>query len=459
MSKFSWYVIISVIVVTGVSLNWDKLNPNNVPIFAFVPMNSSEGASNSANAAKMRALVDSAELPKTVKSEQIVFGLGCFWGAEKNFAALPGVIDVVSGYADGRGFDATYRNITQAQQRFNPDNYAEVIQVSFNPMLISVQDLIIAFYEMHNPTQANGQGNDIGTQYRSTILYSQPEHAQKAQYLTQLYQQILTQNNYGSITTRIKPLDTFYPAEAYHQDYIAKNPNGYCPDHSTGVRFDGSVERVVAMDNTALLQGQHIVVIDAPDCPYCEKFKADVATSYAGSIPMHFRGAQQLQGLSVSSPTWATPTLLFMQDGIEVHGVQGYVAPKKFYQLLGAFKLGDSEAFNVAFNKGTDSQFCKQYEQFKNVGAGVFTDTLSGEPLFDTDYQFNSGTGWLSFTQAIGDSVTYHEDNSLGMRRIALKAKTSRIHLGHVFDDGPNGKPRYCINATVLGFEPRVKGS
>ncbi|MDG1121786.1 MAG: peptide-methionine (R)-S-oxide reductase, partial [Glaciecola sp.] len=87
--------------------------------------------------------------------------------------------------------------------------------------------------------------------------------------------------------------------------------------------------------------------------------------------------------------------------------------------------------------------------------AGVFTDTLSGEPLFDTDYQFNSGTGWLSFTQAIGESVTYHEDNSLGMRRIALKAKTSGIHLGHVFDDGPNGKPRYCINATVLGFEPR----
>ena len=452
MSKFSWFVIISVIVVTGLSLNWNKLNPNNTPIFAFVPTN----ATMSENAQKMRTLMDTSELPKTVKSEQIVFGLGCFWGAEKNFAALPGVIDVVSGYADGRGFDATYRNITQAQQRFNPDNYAEVIQVTFNPMLISVQDLIIEFYEMHNPTQANGQGNDIGTQYRSTILYTSPQQAEHAQNLTGLYQQALNQQGYGAITTSIKALDTFFPAEEYHQDYIAKNPNGYCPDHSTGVRFDGSVERVIPMDNSAILTGQHIVVIDAPDCPYCEKFKSNVATSYAGSIPMHFRGAQQLQGLTVTSPTWATPTLLFMQDGKEVHSVQGYVAPKKFYQLLGAFKLGDSEAFNVAFNKGTDAQFCKQYEQFKNVGAGVFTDTLSGELLFDTDYQFNSGTGWLSFTKPIDGSVYTKPDNSYGMRRTEIRSKTSDIHLGHVFPDGPNGASRYCINATVLDFKQRM---
>lgn len=452
MSKFSWSVIISVVLVTSLGLFWDELHANNSRLFG---MDGTTPA-NRIIAAKMQSAVASEALPKTVKSEKIVLGLGCFWGAEKRFEAMPGVINVVSGYADGRGFDPTYRNITQAQQRFNPDNYAEVIEVSFNPMLISAQDLIIAFYEMHNPTQGNGQGNDIGTQYRSTILYTHPEQAQAAAQLTPLYQQALNENGYGTITTLIKPLDTFYPAEAYHQDYIANNPNGYCPDHSTGVKFDGSVKQIASVDNSALSQGQHIVVIDAPDCPYCEKFKENVANAYAGSIPMHFRGAQQLQGLTVTSPTWATPTLLFMQDGIEVHGVQGYVAPKKFYKLLGAFKLGDSEAFNVAFNKGTDSQFCKQYEQFKNVGAGVFFDTLSGEPLFDTDYQFNSGTGWLSFTQAVQDNVTYHEDNSLGMRRVEIKAKTSGIHLGHVFDDGPNGQPRYCVNATVLGFTPRA---
>lgn len=418
---------------------------------------SSDAVSTQSNdAAKITEITIDTDLPMSVDSDTLVLGLGCFWGAEKRFEAMPGVINVVSGYADGRGFAPTYRNITQAQHRFNDDNYAEVIQIEYNPSQISTETLLKAFYEMHDPTQANRQGNDIGTQYRSTILYTNDAQKAIAQEVTQAFQPLLTKAGYGTIQTKIKALDVFHPAEEYHQDYIAKNPNGYCPDHSTGVRFDGSVTQVAKIDNQALLQGQHIVVIDSPDCPYCDKFKADVADAYQGSIPMHFRRAEQLEGLTVKSPTWATPTLLFMQDGEEVHGVQGYVAPDKFYQLLGAIKLGDSEAFDVAFNKGTDARFCRQYEEFKNVGSGVFIDTLSGAPLFDTDYQFNSGSGWLSFTEAVKDSVTYHQDLSYGMVRTEIKAAKSGIHLGHVFDDGPNGKPRYCINATVLEFRPRT---
>ncbi len=391
----------------------------------------------------------------TTEREKLILGLGCFWGAEKRFEAMPGVINVVSGYADGRGFAATYRNITKARHRFNEDNYAEVIEIEYNPSQISTQTLLQAFYEIHDPTQQNRQGNDIGTQYRSTILYTSDAQRELAYEVTQAFQPLLSAAGFGAIQTQIKALDTFHPAEDYHQDYIAKNPNGYCPDHSTGVRFDGSFTAVAQIDNAGLLQGQHIVVIDSPDCPYCDKFKADVANAYQGSIPMHFRRAEQLTGLDITSPTWATPTLLFMQDGKEVHGVQGYVAPAKFYQLLGAFKLGESEAFDVAFNKGTDARFCRQYEAFKNVGEGRFIDTLSGAALFDTDHQFNSGTGWLSFTQAVPNSVTYHEDRSFGMLRTEIKAAKSGIHLGHVFDDGPNGQPRYCINATVLEFRPR----
>jgi len=443
MSKLTIWVITALVLVTGFSLIERELKAQTA----------AEPASPAIT--KMRNMVADADLPKTVMREKIVLGLGCFWGAEKRFEAMPGVINVISGYADGRGFEPTYRNITKAVHRFNPDNYAEVIQVEFNPQLISVETLLRAFYEMHNPTQKNGQGNDIGTQYRSTILTTNEEQKDIAYQLTALYQKALTENGYGPITTSIKPLENFTAAEEYHQDYIAKNPNGYCPDHSTGVKFDGTQTKIADLDNSSILEGKHIVIIDAPDCPYCEKFKADVANEYSGSVPMHFRRSEQLTGLTVTSPTWATPTLLFMQDGKEIHGVQGYVGPEQFYRLLGAFKLGESEAFNVAFNKGTDSRFCKQYEQFKNVGEGVFIDTLSGDPLFDTDYQFNSGTGWLSFTEAIAGNVTYHEDLSLGMRRTEIKAKTSGIHLGHVFDDGPNGKPRYCINATVLEFIPR----
>jgi len=414
-----------------------------------------------------KALAEGTGVPsntteKTMHSESIVFGLGCFWGAEMRFEKMPGVIDVVSGYADGSGFEATYRNITQSRHRFNPNNYAEVIQVTYHPDTVSIDTLIKAFFEMHNPTQKDGQGNDIGTQYRSTILTSVPEHMDIAHTLKMQYQKQLNRAGYGTISTSIKPLDTFYVAEEYHQDYIAKNPNGYCPDHSTGVTFAPKTTAQLAkadedarFDNSALMSGQHIVVIDAEFCPYCEKFKETVANDYRGDVPMHFRMATQLNGLSIESPTWATPTLLFMEDGKEVYGIQGYVEPKTFYKALGAFKLGESEAFDVAFNKSTDSRFCKQYEQFKNVGEGVFIDTLSGAPLFDTAYQFNSGTGWLSFTQAVEGSVTYHEDNRYGMQRVEIKAKKSGIHLGHVFNDGPNGSPRYCINATVLGFEPR----
>lgn len=389
---------------------------------------------------------------RTVAKQTIVLGLGCFWGAEKKFAALNGVIDVRSGYADGRGFSATYQNITQQKRKYDSDNYAEVIEVTYNPEQVSTAFLLQHFYEIHDPTQENRQGNDIGTQYRSTILYLDEQQKEVAQAVTTRFQGLLSQAGFGAIQTRIKPLDKFIAAETYHQDYLVKNPNGYCPDHSTGVRFDGTATDIVKVDNSALKQGQHIVIIDSESCPYCDLFKKDVANDYAGKIPMHFRRAMELNGLTIKSPTWATPTILFLQDGKEIYGIQGYVNNKDFYKALGYFQLGQSEAFNVAFNEGTDNRFCKQYELFKSTPAGVFTDKLSGAALFSTKDRFDSGTGWLSFTRAIDGAVTYHTDNRYGMQRIEVRSKSTDIHLGHVFDDGPNGNKRYCINATVLDF-------
>ena len=128
----------------------------------------------------------------------------------------------------------------------------------------------------------------------------------------------------------------------------------------------------------------------------------------------------------------------------------------EFYKALGAFKLGDSEAYSVAFNASTDSPFCKQYDIFKNTPDGIFIDKLSGVPLFDTRDRFKSGTGWLSFTHPVKGTVTLHDDNSYGMQRIEIKSKSSGIHLGHLFPgEGPKGQDRYCINATVLEFVAR----
>ena len=170
---------------------------------------------------------------------------------------------------------------------------------------------------------------------------------------------------------------------------------------------------------------------------------------------MSYRTSDQLHGLEIKSPTWATPSILFIENGIEVFGYQGYLSPKEFYQLLGKFKLGNTEAYDVAFNKGTDARFCKEYQIFKDTPDGVFIDKLSGEPLFDTKDRFVSRSGWLSFTKPVDGSVYELPDNSYGMERTEIRSVSSDIHLGHVFDDGPNGMPRYCINATVLEFIER----
>ena len=400
-------------------------------------------------------IIKPTDLDATMHVEKIVLGSGCFWGAEKRYEALNGVLDAESGYADGRGFKPTYRNITKLSRRFDEDNYAEVVQVTFNSNIISARELLQNYYESHDPTQKNRQGNDVGTQYRSIILTTTDQQASIAKAVTSEYQQLLSKADYGKIVTQIKPLERFYSAEEYHQNYLEKNPNGYCPDHSTGVVFTQSNKPKI--DNTALLNGKQIVILDSQSyCPYCEKFKAAVANDYKGTIPMTFRHADQLDGLTIKSATWATPTILFLENGVEVYSRQGYMNPEQFYKALGAFKLGNSEAYKVAFNAKTDSPYCKEYAIFKNTPDGIFIDKLSGEPLFDTRDRFNSGTGWLSFTHPIKDSVTQHEDNSWGMQRIELKSKSTGIHLGHLFPgEGPRGQDRYCINATVLEFVAR----
>ncbi len=396
----------------------------------------------------------SAKMKATEHIEKIVFGAGCFWGAEKEYASIPGVIDAVSGYADGNGVAPNYKAITDPTNKNNPNNHAEVVEVTFNKNEISSIDLIRHFFENHDPTQLNRQGNDIGTQYRSIILTTNEKQQKKAQQLVDEYQILLSNADYGAITTQIKMLKEFYPAEEYHQDYLVKNPNGYCPIHATGIKFNP--QKSIEVDNSALLAGKKIIVIEAENyCPYCEKFKEDVTDIYQGTIPLTYKLATELRGLDIKTPTWATPTILFLEDGKEVFSNQGYMTSEAFYKALGTFKLGNSEAYNVAFNEGTDARFCKQYEIFKNTPDGIFVDKLSGAALFDTNDRFDSKSGWLSFTKSVDGAVYELEDNSYGMQRVEIRSTSSGIHLGHVFNDGPDDKPRYCINATVLEFKQR----
>jgi peptide-methionine (S)-S-oxide reductase len=161
--------------------------------------------------------------------QQAVFGLGCFWGAERCFWQLPGVFSTAVGYAAGFTPNPTYQEVCSGQTGHN-----EVVLVVFDPKQISYGEVLKAFWESHDPTQGMRQGNDAGTQYRSGIYTYSEKQQQAALASKERYQQALRQSGYGDITTEIIPAPPFYYAEDYHQQYLAKNPGGYCGLGGTG---------------------------------------------------------------------------------------------------------------------------------------------------------------------------------------------------------------------------------
>jgi peptide-methionine (S)-S-oxide reductase len=159
-----------------------------------------------------------------------VFGMGCFWGAEKKFWPLRGVYSTAVGYAGGPTPNPTYREVCTGMTGHN-----EVVLVVFDPTVIGYADLLKVFWENHDPTQGMRQGNDVGTQYRSGIYVEDGEQQQAAEASRDAFQKQLTAEGYGAITTEIVPVPEFYYAEDYHQQYLAKNPDGYCGLGGTGV--------------------------------------------------------------------------------------------------------------------------------------------------------------------------------------------------------------------------------
>jgi len=169
-------------------------------------------------------------LTVSVGMSQAIFGMGCFWGAEKKFWQTPGVHSTAVGYAAGHTPNATYEEVCSGLTGHN-----EVVLVIFDPKLIAYATLLKVFWENHNPTQGMRQGNDTGTQYRSGIYTFGADQQSAAEASRDAYQRALKQAGHGAITTEIIEAPTFYYAEEYHQQYLAKNPNGYCGLGGTGV--------------------------------------------------------------------------------------------------------------------------------------------------------------------------------------------------------------------------------
>jgi peptide-methionine (S)-S-oxide reductase len=164
--------------------------------------------------------------------EVAVFGLGCFWGEEKTFWEIPGVYSTSVGYAGGITPNPTYEEVCTGRT-----GQAEVVRVVFDPSKVTYDDLLTHFWEAHDPTQGMRQGNDIGSQYRSIVLTTSPEQQAAAEASRDRYQKALSAKGYGEIKTSIVPLGEYYYAEDYHQQYLYKNPYGYCPIHATGVKL------------------------------------------------------------------------------------------------------------------------------------------------------------------------------------------------------------------------------
>jgi peptide-methionine (S)-S-oxide reductase len=162
--------------------------------------------------------------------ELATFGMGCFWGAERKFWKLSGVFSTAVGYAGGVTPNPTYREVCSGQT-----NHAEVVQVAFDPRAISYDELLKVFWESHDPTQGMRQGNDAGTQYRSAIYWHGEAQRRAAEASRAAYNERLGRAGFGAITTEIAPAPPFYYAEEYHQQYLAKNPDGYCGLGGTGV--------------------------------------------------------------------------------------------------------------------------------------------------------------------------------------------------------------------------------
>jgi peptide-methionine (S)-S-oxide reductase len=164
------------------------------------------------------------------------FALGCFWGEEKLFWEQPGVIVTAVGYEGGFTPNPTYEEVCTGKT-----GHAETVRVVYDPAQIGYEQLLKLFWEAHDPTQGMRQGNDVGTQYRSVIFTHTDAQRAAAEASREIYQRELTKAGYGQIATEIRPADTFYFAEDYHQQYLVRVPNGYCPNHATGVTLDGPI--------------------------------------------------------------------------------------------------------------------------------------------------------------------------------------------------------------------------